>query len=211
MSLPIIILGAGGHARVLVDALMGMQAQIMGYCAPDNSTSGVFEELDYLGDDNVLGRISADEVRLVNALGSIATVENRTKLFNRFKSQGFHFANVVHPSAVIARGVYLGEGCQVMAGAVIQPGVQCGDNVIINTCSSVDHDSRVGAHTHISIGSRISGTVTVGEKVHIGAGSTVIQGISIGDSCTVAAGAVVIRNIADHESVAGVPARRLIK
>ena len=211
MTLPVIVLGAGGHAQVVVDTLLSMHVPIIGYCAPDNSTSGILEGLDYLGDDNALGRISVDEVLLVNGLGSVATVENRAKLFNRFKSQGFHFASVIHPSVVIARGVDLGEGCQIMAGSVIQPGVQCGDNVIINTCSSVDHDSMVGVHTHIAIGARISGTVTIGEKVHVGAGSTIIQGVSIGNSCTLGAGTVVIRDIADNESVVGVPAHRLTK
>ncbi len=211
MILPVIVLGAGGHAQVVVDTLLSMQVPIIGYCAPDNSTSGILEGLDYLGDDNAVSRFSADEVRLANGLGSITTVENRAKLFSRFKSMGFHFASIVHPSAVIARHVQFGEGYQIMAGVVIQPGVQCGDNIIINTCSSVDHDSRVGAHTHVAIGARISGAVTIGEKVHIGAGSTIIQGISIGNNCTLGAGTVVIRDIADNESVVGAPAHRLTK
>ncbi len=181
----------------------------MGYCDPNGSASGIFSEFNYLGDDNSVEGFCAGEVLLVNGLGSVSTAGRRTILFDRFKEKRCRFATVVHPSAIIARDVQLGEGCQIMAGAVIQAGVRCGDNVIINTHSSVDHDSSVGAHTHISIGSTVSGDVDIGEKVYVGAGSTVIQGVSIGTGCLIAAGAVVIRDVADYERVAGVPARRM--
>lgn len=208
MSLPVIILGAGGHAKVLIDALLSASAVIAGIVAPDLTLAGTnILGVPVLGGDDVVNEYPPSEIQLVNGLGSVGLPVNRQQLFEKFKGMGYKFATVIHPSAVIASGVILGEGAQVMAGVVIQPGSHIGINSIINTRASVDHDCTIGDHVHIAPGVTMSGGVTVGTCSHIGTGATVIQGLSIGNGCLVAAGAVVTKYIADGTMVRGVPAR----
>lgn len=208
MSLPVIILGAGGHAKVLIEALLQSGNLIAGIVDPDPKLAGVeIFGVPVLGGDDVVNDLPPSEIQLVNGLGSVGLPFKRQQIFERFKGMGYKFATVVHPSAVVASDVELGEGVQIMAGVVIQPGCRIGINSIINTSASVDHDCIVGDHVHISPGVTLSGGVSVEAGSHIGTGATVIQGISIGSGCLIAAGAVVIKDIADGAMVRGVPAR----
>ncbi|NTV49358.1 MAG: acetyltransferase [Geobacteraceae bacterium] len=208
MNLPVIILGAGGHAKVLVDALLVSSAIIVGIVDHSPLLAGTkILGVSVLGGDAVVNEYPPSEIQLVNGLGSVGLPVNRQHLFEKFKGMGYEFANVIHPSAVIASGVVLGEGAQVMAGAVIQPGSHIGINSIINTRASVDHDCTIGDHVHLSPGVTLSGGVAVGACSHIGTGATVIQGISISKGCLIGAGAVVIKDISDGAKVRGVPAR----
>ena len=210
MSLPVIVLGAGGHARVLIDALRTRSASILGITEADHGKHGqmVFD-VPIIGDDSALLRFPPESHRLVNGLGTVRVSMLRRQLFDGFKSKGYFFAAVVHASAIVAADVILAEGAQIMAGAVLQTGCRIGENVIINTRVAVDHDCLIGNHVHVSPGATLCGNVAVGEGSHIGAGATVIQGIRIGRDCMVAAGAVVIRDIPDGVSVAGVPAKEI--
>lgn len=208
MNLPVLILGAGGHAKVLIDALLASSAVIAGVLEPDTKLAGAtILGVPVLGGDDVVREFPASEIRLVNGLGSVGRPAVRQKLFERFQDLGYHFATVVHPSAVVALDVVLGEGAQVMAGAVVQTGSRIGCNSIINTRASVDHDCIIGDHVHIAPGVTMSGGVQVGSGTHIGTGVTIIQGASIGNDCLVAAGAVVIRDVIARAMVRGVPAQ----
>ena len=209
-ALPIIVLGAGGHAKVLIDALLLGGATVLGVAAPESGRQ-VIAGLPVLGGDEVVASYAARAVRLVNGVGSVALPVRRREIYERFKSQGYVFQSVIHPSAVIARDVELGEGTQVMAGAVIQAGSRIGANAIINTRASVDHDCRIGAHVHVAPGVTLCGGVCIEEGAHLGSGSTVVQGVSIGSGCLVGAGSVVIRDVPSGAAVAGVPAREIKK
>jgi len=206
VSYAVIVIGGGGHAKVVCDALHQMGQNILGYVAPEPNEG---MPIAYLGDDHVLTGYPINEVVLANGIGSINAGGRRAILFDRLKAKGFAFITLIHPSAVVAADVRLGEGCQIMAGSVLQPGVKCAENVIINTRAGVDHDCVIGEHTHISVGATLSGSIHIGSRCFIGAGSTLIQGVSIGDDCLIAAGAVVVSNISDSEKVAGVPARKM--
>ena len=194
----LIIIGAGGHARVLIDTLQLTGKSILGvvdkgHAAHSTGPSG----LAILGDDEAVDRFAPDAVLLVNGVGTVKTTAQRDAIYRRFLAKGFHFATVVHPSAVISNSATLGEGVQVMAGCVIQAGASIGANSLINTRASIDHDCRIGETVHIAPGATLSGTVTVGDETHIGTGAVVIQGITIGRHCLVAAGAVVYRDLPD--------------
>ena len=155
--------------------------------------------VSYLGDDDVVERYSPSEVSLVNGLGSISQPYLREELFKKFKNLGYKFINVIHPSAVIATDVKLGEGVQVMAGAVIQSGSVIGDNVIVNTKASVDHDCRIGQHVHLAPGVVICGNVCVEELGHVGAGAKILQSVRVGARALVSAGTLVKSDIKDSE------------
>ena len=209
-ALPVIVLGAGGHGRVLIDTLRCMGARILGCTSNDPARpKDLPDGIEFLGDDAAVLERSFGSVYLVNGLGSVASTRRRSALFERFKAEGYRFAQAVHPSAVVASDVALGEGVQIMAGAVVQPGSRIGDNSLVNTGAVVDHDCEIGAHVHIAPGATLSGGLRVGDNVHIGTGAVVIQGVSIGDGSLVAAGATVIEPVPDHVTVVGLPARAI--
>ncbi len=209
-DLPVIVLGAGGHAKVVIGALKASGGTILGLTDIDRKTHGKSVlGIPVMGaDDKVLGH-KPDDIVLVNGVGSTRVSDHRKALYERFLEAGFAFRTVVHPSAIIGEDVEISEGSQVMAGAVIQPACRIGANCIINTRASIDHDCVIGAHSHIAPGAVLGGSVTLGDGVHIGTGATVIQNIEIGAGALVAAGAVVTKNVAGGMRVAGVPAREM--
>ena len=208
LNRPVIILGGGGHARVLIDTLMQRNCKILGIVDNEKSKYGSnLEGITVIGDDSSLTCYPVDEIVLVNGLGSVKGTDDRTLLFNKFKQKGFVFARVIHPAAVISPFAVLGEGVQVMAGAVIQPGCIIGDNAIINTKVSVDHDCRIGANVHLAPGVTISGGVIIENNVHIGCGASVIQSVRIGEGSIIGAGAVVLEDLRPQVTAVGLPAR----
>jgi UDP-perosamine 4-acetyltransferase len=204
----LIMIGAGGHARVLAEALKAGGRVLVGFATNDaEHGSGAMRDIERVGsDDDLLARGPA-ELMLVNGIGSTSRPAARRAAFERFKAAGFAFVAVVHPSAVLASDASVGEGAQIMAGAVLQAGVRVGRNAIINTGAIVDHDGDIGDHVHVATGARLAGSVTVGASGHVGAGACVINNIRIGVDAVVGAGAVVLRDVQAGSVVIGVPAR----
>lgn len=208
MNYPVIILGAGGHAKVLIDALRLQSIELAGITDADPGKKGQrLLDVQVMGGDEEVMKYPAEAIRLANGVGSVRVNLRRRQLFEQFKNSGYQFVSVAHPSAIIAADVVLSEGAQVMAGAVIQAGCYIGVNAVINTGCIIDHDCHIGDHAHIAPGVTLSGGTKVGENAHIGTGATVIQGIQIGRNSLVAAGAVVIRDVPDGTTVFGVPAK----
>jgi len=205
MNPRIVILGGGGHARVLADCLLEQDAMVIGYSAPGDEGE-LLPGIPYLGPDSCLREFPANELRLVNGVGSVGHNSLRRGLFERYSALGFRFLAVRHPAAVVSKRLSQGAGCQFLPGATVNSGTRLGDNVIVNSRALVEHDCKVGDHVHIASGAVLCGGCRVGENVHIGAGSVVIQGIEIGNGAIIAAGAVVIENVKPLTLVAGVPA-----
>lgn len=200
----VILLGCGGHAAVVADALRTMGTPVTAIVGPEPPTGGL-ADLPYWGGEEVLQNWQGAPPSLANGIGGLRPENARRRVFERL--QAFRFPPVVHAAAIVAADVHLDAGCQIMAGAVIQPGTRLGANALVNTGACVDHDCVIGPHVHLAPGSVLSGGVTVGEGSHVGTGATVIQQVRIGVGCTVAAGAVVVCDVADGITVMGVPAR----
>lgn len=207
---PVIIIGSGGHSKVLIDVLLLNKVNILGIAYADLSQRGKsLLGISVIGDDDAVFKYEPSKIHLVNGIGSVGLPIKRKRVFDKFKDKGFTFTSVIHPSAVIASDIKICEGAQIMAGAIIQPGSRIGLDTIVNTKASVDHDCIIGDHVHIAPGVTISGGVRVGNGVHIGTGAIVIQGINIADGSLVGAGSLVLKDVPNNTKVKGVPAREI--
>ncbi|KJS15919.1 MAG: sugar acetyltransferase [Peptococcaceae bacterium BRH_c4b] len=208
MNMPLIIIGGGGHARVLIDTLLLCGLTMLGVTDTDRSKWGAsILGVPVLGDDSIIDDFPADKICLVNGLGMVGMSSAREGIYRLFKNKGYNFVNIVHPSAVMAGDVKLSEGVQIMAGSIIQTGASIGCNTIVNSGVIVEHDCSIGSFVHLATGVTLCGGVNIGDKSFIGAGTTIIQGLSVGSSAKVGAGSVVIRDLPDSVTAVGIPAK----
>lgn len=205
----VVLIGGGGHARVLISALAELEVDILGIVDPALVPGEKMSGVRILGDESALKQLLPKEVTLVNAVGSSSDLTSRREVYVRLRGKGFDFMKVVHPRAFVAADAKLGEAVQVMAGALIQSNVHIGENAIVNTGSVIEHDCRIGKHVHVASGAVIAGNVIIGDSVHVGCGATVIQGAKVGNESLIGAGGVVIRDVPSKSKVAGVPAREI--
>jgi sugar O-acyltransferase (sialic acid O-acetyltransferase NeuD family) len=205
----IVVVGSGGHAKVMVALLKVSGVEILGIV--DREPPAQDFGLKYLGNDEIFcSEYSPNNCELVLGVGSIDLPEIRTKIFSDYKGKGFRFFSAIHPMSWVSPDSQIGEGTQIHAGVVVQPGCVIGENVILNTKCSVDHDCLIGAHTHVAPGVTLSGGVKIGEGSHLGTGATVVQGIVLGPNSFVGAGSLVTKsNPEGYVRLVGAPARAL--
>lgn len=210
MSKPLIVIGSGGHASVIADILLNQGRTIVATVSPDeikdNSPLKGIKRL--MTDASLLDTYSPEEFDLVNGLGALPGNTLRTNLFDYFSNYGYKFQSVIAPSAIIAGGVRLEDGVQVMHGAIIQTNASIAKNCIVNSGSIVEHDCVIGAHNHIAPGATLSGGVITGDQVHIGTGASIIQSIKIGERSVIGAGCTIIRDVKAGQVI--VPARNRV-
>jgi sugar O-acyltransferase (sialic acid O-acetyltransferase NeuD family) len=206
--IPLLIYGASGHAKVVLDAALRLEAfEVMGIVDDDPTRHGqTLFGVPILGDYAQLESPSFRRCQIVVAVGRN---DARRKIVGRLAKLGCTFAAVIHPSAQIGVGASFGKGTVITAGAVVNSDTTIGDHVIINTGATVDHDCIIGDYAHIAPGVHLAGGVSVGALAHIGIGASVIQGVSIGEGSIVAAGASVVKDISAGVIVGGVPAEVL--
>lgn len=210
----VIGLGAGGHAKVVLEILQSLgEYEVIGLLDPKASLWGTSVlSARVLGDDRLLPELRQQGVQYAFiGLGSVGDTEPRRRLYDKAREHGFEIADAIHPQSVISPSAILGNGLTVMAGVVVNACVHLGVNGIINTGAIVDHDCVIGDHVHIATGAHLAGAIHVGEGTHIGLGASIIQGISIGKNVIVGAGAVVVKDIPDGVIAVGVPARVIKK
>jgi sugar O-acyltransferase (sialic acid O-acetyltransferase NeuD family) len=207
-----VIIGGGGHALSIADALSRCRLPLLGYTAPGDDGE-LLPGVGWLGDDGALASLSPDKLRLVNGIGSSGRgMTQRRDAYLRLRDAGFAFADVRHPNASVSPLLtQLGPAHQVLAAAVINAAVHCGENVLINTGAIVEHGCRIGSHCHLASGAVLCGDVALGDSVHVGAGATIIQGLTVGSGAVIAAGAVITQNVEPLTLVAGVPAKPIRK
>lgn len=206
MAAPLIVVGAGGHGRVVIDTAREAGFEIEGLVDPDPNRNGVLGVPRIGGDEAVYER-DTESIMLANGLGFVPPGRRRMEIFRDFRNAGYEFASVIHPDASVAADREISEGGQVMREAVVQTGAYLGRNVIVNTGAVVDHDCRLERHCHVAPGGILAGEVRVRPGAFIGAGATVTQGTEIGEGAVVGAGAVVLESVSSGETVVGVPAR----
>jgi sugar O-acyltransferase (sialic acid O-acetyltransferase NeuD family) len=198
---PHILLGAGGHARVVLSLAQALRLPVAGVCDPGLEQAGVgdWHGFAVLGDDTYLYAADPTKVLLLNGIGLIPARESAVRLRKRlhqyWSAAGFVFPACVHPTAWVAPDADLASGVQVMAGAVVQPGCTIGAGSIINTGATVDHDCTIGQQVHIAPGATLCGDIRIGDGAYIGAGATVINNLTIGKNALLAAGAVQIMDL----------------
>ena len=192
---PIIIVGSGGHAGVVLEVLQEQKLQVLGLIDPSKKLGEKYFGIEVIGDDNSILDFPSNKILLANGLGSLPNNNQRWNLAKKMRQLGYQFISIVHPKAIISKSVSLAEGSQIMAGCILQHDVSIGLDSIVNTGSIIDHDCKIGSNCHIAPGSVLSGNVIVGDGVHIGTGVAVIQERKIGKNAIIAAGSVIYKDV----------------
>lgn len=203
----LIVVGAGGHGKVVADTAMSAGYKVIGF-VDDVADKPPLQGLDFLGktDDlpSVVPRFPG--VSLIVAIGGNAV---RQSIVSRFRECRIQWGTVLHPSSTISHYARVGVGTVAMPGVVVNAGTCIGDHVILNTACSVDHDCVIEGYAHISPGAHLAGNVIVGIGAHIGAGVSIIPGCSVGSWSVIGAGASVVSDIPSGVVAVGVPARAI--
>lgn len=203
MRRKLLILGAGGHGKVVADIALSMD---------------IYESISFLEDNPM--------VSVGNGLSILDTIENVKKYIDKYElfvafgdnesraakmqecmNNGGKIATLIHPSVIISSNVVIGSGTVIMPGSIINCNSVIGQGCIINTATTVDHDNTIGDYVHLSPGVHLAGTVYIGNHSWLGIGSVVKNNISIADNCIIGAGAVVLKNIDEAGVYIGIPAR----
>ncbi len=194
------VLGAGGHAKVVLSTLIAQGVPVM--CALDDSPAKWGQ---YIYDVPILGPIEIYLDKIRKAIIAIGANSVRKQMAQRLSN--VEWISAIHPQAYVDKTAIIGGGTVVFAGAVVQPDAQIGEHAIINTSASVDHDCQIGSYVHIAPGVRLTGGVHIGEGALIGAGAVVLPELKVGEWSIIGAGAVVTRDIPPYSVAVGVPAK----
>ena len=191
---PVIVLGGGGHARVLISELRLLNYRIEGVLDPNLGVGKTVSGGEVVGSDEQLDRYKPSEIRLIIGIGRTVRNCRRTYLLDYGVGKEFVFEKVLSKNAVIHDDVKVGEGVQVVSGAVVQAGTTIGAHSVLNTSSSLDHDCLVGSNVWISPGVTVCGGVTLEENVFLGAGVVVLPGCVVSRDSVIRAGTVVTQS-----------------
>lgn len=203
---PVVVLGAGGHARVLVDLVREARR--------DLTLIGAVDDGDVLPSDVLGVPVIGTSEQLVElrergveeailGVGAVTHNATRVELYRRLVTLGFRVPNLVHPRASIEPSVRLGAGNQVFAGAIVGSNAKLGDNVIVNSGVVVSHDCTIGSHTHLTPGALLAGGVTIGESTVVGMGVTIYLGVTIGRDVVISNGVHVLKDVPDGTVLRG--------
>lgn len=195
----LIIVGAGGHGRVVADIAVKNGYTEIGFL--DDHATGKCMEFPIWGTSADIVGMDDGSTDFVIGIGNNAVRERIAR------TNDVNWVTLIHPSATVAIGVRIGKGSVVMAGAVINACATVGEHCIVNTSAVVEHDNVIEDYVHVSPGARLGGMVRIGRLTHVGIGATVINNVDICEGCIIGAGAVVIRSLQTAGTYVGVPVR----
>jgi UDP-perosamine 4-acetyltransferase len=203
----LVMLGCGGHARVVLDAAASVGSQVIGCIAPTGPDAAWPADIPWLGGDDRLEDLDPAAIRVLNGLGSAGSTARRRRVFDHAASLGFRFEGLRHPAAWLSGKADIDATALLMAGCIVQSHATIAQNALINSGALVEHDCEIGAHAHVASRAALAGGVRVGEGAHVGLNASVREGVRIGANAVVGAGAVVIADVKEGTTVVGSPAR----
>ena len=206
MNKNVVIIGAGGHAKVIADIIIKSGDEVVGFL-DDN----IKKDTIIIGNYKVIGKIEdcikiQEDNKDFYFIIAIGNNHTRKEIAEKY-SLNYYIA--IHPTAVIGMQVQIEKGTVIMANVCINPSAKIGKHCIINTGAIVEHDNEIKDFVHISPNATLCGTVKVGDCTHLGAGSTIKNNITITDNCIIGAGSVVVKNIEEEGTYVGVPAKKI--
>ena len=204
MSKSVVIIGSGGHSKVIADIIEKSNDIVYGFL-DDNCEVKPYKKYKYLGKvENCLKfQEENQDLYFIIAIGNNYT---RQKIGSKYN---LNYYTAIHPNSNISTSSIIGKGTVVMAGTCINSDVKIGKHCIINTGTVIEHDNIIEDYVHISPNSTLCGTVKIGKLSHIGASSTIINNLEITERCIIGAGAVVTKNILEEGTYVGIPAKKI--
>ena len=196
----LIIIGAGGHGKVIADA--ALKNGYTNICYIDDHATGDVMGFPIIGTSADIERLNDGIAEFIIGIGNNAVRKAIVEEYN------VNWVSIVHPSAQIAFNAEIGKGTAIMANAVVNVCAKVGEHCIINTGAIVEHDNVIENYAHISPNVALGGTVRIGSLTHVGIGATVKNNTEICSDCTIGAGAVVVKNIKEPGTYVGVPIRK---
>lgn len=199
----IVILGAGGHAKMCIDILKrDKRYNIIGVVATPLPSQKKILDIPVIGDQNSLRSLKEHGVKnVILGIGLLNNHSKRIEIYNELKNIGFNIPNIIHPDASVEISAKMGDGNQIMAGAIIGSNVIIENNCIVNSGSIISHDTTLNNNVHITPGAIIAGSVEIGENTLIGMGATILNNIKIGKNVIVTNGTNVIKDIENNKII----------
>jgi UDP-perosamine 4-acetyltransferase len=206
----VLVIGAGGHARVCIEALLDTAGCVVVGCVSKNGESiqDPFAGVAVVGADENLGDLIVDHA-VTHAFIAVTNNRVRAAMLGRCAELGVPVASAISRSAQISPSATIGSGALLAMGSVVNTLARLGAGVIVNTNASVGHDCIIGEATHVAPGVAMGGNVMIGQQVLIGIGARIVPSTSIGDGAVIGAGSVVLRDVPAGAVMIGNPARRV--
>jgi sugar O-acyltransferase (sialic acid O-acetyltransferase NeuD family) len=201
---PLIVLGAGGHARSCIDIIeQGKEFYVAGLVVNESEIDEELFDYSVIASDAELEMLVDKYHHAVIGVGQISTAQHRIRLYELALGAGFGLPTIIAPSAHVSPRASIGQGSIVMSGAVINAGVVIGNNCIVNTNATIEHDTVIGSNCHISTGAIVNGSVVIGDNTFVGSGSVIKEGLTIGSSSIIGMGLSLRSNVAEETKFLG--------
>lgn len=202
---PLIIVGAGGHGKVVLDCAIAANIKVAGFLDSKQAAGTKINDAEILGNNDKLN--DADFISAHSFIVALGSQQARADISKQILQADGELATVIHPSCIISPSAKIGRGTAIIAGAIINSNAKIGDYCIINTGATIDHDVVLEDGVQISPGANLAGTVYCCEGVFIGTGAIIIPNIRLAKNARVSAGAVVFNNLSENIVVSGNPAK----
>lgn len=206
MKEKVVLVGAGGHCKILIESIDRNIYEIVGILDNNLKKGTEIAGIPVIGDDHD-AKAFYDSGICNAVIAIVGNLKIRRMLLEQYREIGFSFPRILHPSSCISSSAQVGEGVAVLAGAYVNAEAIVQDFATINTGAVVEHEVLIGENSHIAPRATLLGAGRVGKDTMVGAGSIILQQVIIGEQCTIGAGSIVLKNVRDRKMVYGNPAK----